>query len=69
MTACEPNQYILIIHASCQQNFVTYNITVCTVKNALSWTGNCPKHVVFYSENKFEKLVHPVGFIIRILHG
>ena len=27
---------------------------------------NCPKHVGFYSKNKFEKLVHLVGFIIRI---
>jgi len=27
---------------------------------------NCPKHVDFYSENKFQKLVHLVGFIIRI---
>ena len=32
---------------------------MCTVKN-------CPKHVEFYSKNKFEKLVHLVGFIIRI---
>jgi hypothetical protein len=30
--------------------------------------GNCPKHVVFYSKNKFEKLVHLGGFIIRIHH-
>jgi len=30
---------------------------------------NCPKHVVFYSKNKFEKLVHLVGFIIRIYHN
>ena len=29
--------------------------------------GNCPKHVEFYSKNKFEKLVHLVSFIIRIL--
>jgi len=29
---------------------------------------NCPKHVEFYSKNKFEKLVYIVGFIIRILH-
>jgi len=29
---------------------------------------NCPKHAEFYSKNKFEKLVHPVGFIIRIYH-
>jgi len=34
---------------------------------------NCPKHVEFFffffflSKNKFEKLVHLVGFIIRIL--
>ena len=27
---------------------------------------NCPKHVEFYSKNKFEELVHVVGFIIRI---
>ena len=26
---------------------------------------NCLKHVEFYSKNKFEKLVHLVGFIIR----
>ena len=29
---------------------------------------NCPKHVEFYSKNKFEKLVQLVGFIIRIYH-
>ena len=27
---------------------------------------NCPKYVEFYSEKKFEKLVHVVGFVIRI---
>jgi len=29
---------------------------------------NRPKHAEFYSKNKFEKLVHLVGFIIRIYH-
>jgi len=29
---------------------------------------NCPKHVEFYFKNKSEKLVHLVGFIIRIHH-
>ena len=29
---------------------------------------NCPKHAEFYSKNKFEKLVHLVGFILRIYH-
>ena len=28
---------------------------------------NCPKHVEFYFKNKFEKLAHLVGFIIRIM--
>jgi len=28
----------------------------------------CPEHVELYSKNKFEKLVHFVGFIIRIYH-
>jgi len=27
---------------------------------------NWPKHVEYYSKNKFEKLVHLVGFIIGI---
>jgi hypothetical protein len=26
---------------------------------------NCPKHVEFHSKNKFEELVHLIGFIIR----
>ena len=30
---------------------------------------NCPKHVEFYSKNKFEKLVHLVGFITRLYHA
>jgi len=29
---------------------------------------NCPKHVEIYSKNKFEKIVHLVGFIIRNFH-
>jgi hypothetical protein len=34
----------------------------------LSFYGQetCPKHVESYSKNKFEKLVHPIGFVIRI---
>jgi len=28
--------------------------------------SNCPKRVEFYSKNKFEKIVHLVGFIIRM---
>jgi len=29
---------------------------------------NCPKHLEFYSKNKFEKLAHLVGFIIGSYH-
>ena len=37
-------------------------------KTADDGQRNCPKHVEFYSKNKFEKLVHLVGFIVRIYH-
>ena len=32
------------------------------------FADSCQQHVEFYSKNKFEKLVHLVGFIIRIYH-
>jgi len=47
------------LFASCQQTCMAYTIAVCTVKK---------KHVEFYSKNKFEKLVHLLGFIIKIYH-
>jgi len=37
----------------------------CSLRAGSGW--NCPKHAEFYSKNKFEKLVHLVGFIIRKL--
>jgi len=49
-----------------------YDIHHCCVyneKTADDGQRNCPKHVEFYSKNKLEKLVHPVGFIIRIFHA
>jgi len=46
---------------------MTYNIAVCTVKKTPDdGQRNSPKHVEFYSKNKFEKLVNLFGFIIRI---
>ena len=51
--------------ASYQQTCMTYTIAVCTVKTPDDGQRNCPKHVEFYSKNKFEKLVNLVGFIIR----
>ena len=60
---------VLILLASCQQTCMTYTIAVCTVKKTpYDGQRNCPKHVEFYSKNKFAKLVLLVGFIIRIYH-
>jgi len=49
-----------------------YDIYHCCVysEKLLMMDGqrNCPKYVEFYSKNKFEKLVHVVGFVVRIYH-
>jgi len=45
-----------------------YHCCVYSKKTADDGQRNCPKHVEFYSKNKFEKLVHLVGFIIRIVN-
>ena len=45
-----------------------YHCCVCSKKTPYDGHTNCPKHVEFYSKNKFEKLVHLVSFIIRIYH-
>jgi len=50
-----------------QQTCMIYNIAVCIVKKTPDvGYRNCPKLVVLFQKNKFEKLVHLVGFIIRI---
>jgi len=59
---------ILILLASCKQTCMTYAIAVVQWKTPDDGQWNCLKHVEFYSKNKFEKLVHLVGFIIRIYH-
>jgi len=40
--------------------------TYCCVYSTSDGQKTFPKRVEFYSKNKFEKLVHLVGFIIRI---
>jgi len=54
--------------ASYHQTCMTYTIAVCSVKTPDDRQRNCPKHVEFYSNNKFDKFVHLVDFIIRIYH-
>jgi len=52
-----------------QQWCMPYRFPVCTVKKTPDdGQRNCPKHVEFYSKNKFDKLMHLVGFIIRIYY-
>jgi len=52
---------------SCQQTCMTYTIAACTAKTPDDGQRNCAKYVEFYSKNKFEKLVHVIGFILRII--
>ena len=55
--------------ASSQHNLYNIYILLCVQCQAPDdGQRKCPKHVEFYSKNKFEKLVNLVGFIIRIYH-
>jgi len=50
-------------------NLYDITIAVCVQwKTPDDGQRNCPKHVEFYSKNKFEKLLHLVAFIISIYH-
>jgi len=62
--------WILILLANCQWNLYDITIVVCTVKKKTADDGqrNCPKHVEFYSKNKFEKLARLVCFTIKLYH-
>jgi hypothetical protein len=44
---------------------MTYTIAECTVNNAWWWTEELSEICRFSFQNKFEKLLHLVGFIIR----
>ena len=58
---------ILLASYNCKL-YDTYYCCVYSEKLSDDRQRNCPKHVESYSKNKFEKLVHLVGFIIRIFH-
>ena len=59
----------LIQLASSQQNLYDIHLLLC-IQYLTPDDGQkiCPKYVEFQSKNKFEKLMHLVGFIIRIYH-
>jgi len=75
LTACEQEHMLLltscqlcdIYHTYIQTYTAVWHIPLLCVQWKIPDHGqkNCPKHVEFRSENKFEKLVHLVGFIIR----
>jgi hypothetical protein len=59
---------ILILLKSCLQTCMTYTIVVCMVKNSWWWTDELSETYRISFQNKLEKLVHLVGFIIRNFH-
>ena len=70
---CQPSTAHTAIHtgfADCsKQNLYDIYLLLCVQ----CWAPddgqrNCPKHVEFHSKNKFEKLVHIVGFVIGMCH-
>jgi hypothetical protein len=57
---------ILILLESCLKTRMTYTIAMCTVNNSWWWTKELSETCRVPFQNKFEKLVHLVGFITRI---
>ena len=68
LTACEQDQDVPSWSCSQAVSKPVWHIPLLCVQRKTPDEGqrNCPKHAEFYSKNKFEKLVHLVGFIIRI---
>ena len=50
--------------ASCLQTVMTYTIAVCTVKYSSWWTEELSETCKVSFQNKIEKLMHLIGFII-----
>jgi hypothetical protein len=59
---------ILILLERCLQTNMTSTTALCTVKNSWWWTEELSETCRVSFQNKFEKLVHLVGVIIRIRH-
>jgi hypothetical protein len=60
---------VLIPLENSQQNLCDICLLPCVqCYTPVDGQRNCPKHVEFNSKNKLEKLVHFVGFIVRIYH-
>jgi len=68
-SAADPNQFRPDPARKLSTNlYDIYHCCVYSEKPPDDRQRNCPKHVEFYSKNKFEKQVHIFGCIIRIYH-
>jgi hypothetical protein len=56
---------LILLRESCLQSCMTYTIAECTVSNSWWWTEELSEICRVLFPNKFEKLVHLVGFIIK----
>ena len=70
LTSCEQDQEVPFWSCSQTVSKPVWHIPLLCVQWKTLDDGqmNCPKYVAFCSKNKFEKLIHIVGFIIRIYH-
>ena len=75
--ALNTQQQVYVIHvqvlltarlASSQHNLYDIYLLCVQCRTADDGQRDSPKHVEIHSKNKFEKLVHLVGFVIRIYH-
>jgi hypothetical protein len=63
---------ILLLLDNYLHTCMTYTIVKCTVNNSWWWTEELSETCRVSFQNKFEKLVHLVGFVIRMfvtMHG
>jgi hypothetical protein len=66
------SRILILLLESCLQTCMTYTIAECTVNNSWWWTEKLSETCRVSCQNKFEKLVHLVGFVIRkfvTMHG
>jgi hypothetical protein len=69
---CSSILNLLLLLESCLQTCMTSTIAECTVNNSWWWTEELSETCRVSFQNKFEKLVHLNGFIIRkfvTMHG
>jgi hypothetical protein len=56
---------LILLLECCLQTCMTHSIAECKWITPDDGQRNCPKHVEFNFQNKFEKLVHLVGFVVK----